>query len=548
MAGFDPDVFGDTSQKPAFDPEVFGESKPRQMLTRQQIADQINNDPISQGARAFPSQGSDAFGGASQAALNALTGLVRGAGSIGATLARPFESSAENDQRRARIDQNMQAIGAQPDSWFYQGGKLGGEIAGTAGAGNVLAAPFRAVSALSSRAGVGAIPMLDTVASAMSTGGFKTGAQLPALTDAAVRMGAGAAVGGASAGMVNPEDAGLGAAIGGAIPGITKAMGAAGRGINNMLSSTPGPNQRTLDTARQSLEAGYVIPPNMINPSLTNQVIESTSGKIATQQFASNKNAQVTERLVRDALGLPADVPLSLNALENLRKTAGRAYAEVAGLSPQAASDLEALKQARFDANNWFTYFNTTKNPEALTKAKEFRQLSTDLETALEQHAKNAGKDELIPALRDARREIAKTYTVGRALNDSAGTIDARVLGRLYEKGAPLSDELKTAGMFASAFPTVAKTPQQVGSLGSHNLKSMLSMAGATAAGIGGHAAIGPMGAVAAVPFLAPYMARAQMFSGPVQRGLLSLSSGLPEPVGLLSLGASRSLPVLAAQ
>jgi hypothetical protein len=276
----------------------------------------------------------------------------------------------------------------------------------------------------------------------------------------------------------------------------------------------------------------------MVNPSLKNQIIESISGKQATQQIASTKNTQVTEGLVKQALGLPEDAQLTQATMESLRKTAGKAYADVSSLSPQAASDLEALKQARNDASAWFKSYNRTASPEDLAKAKDFRATADNLENLLEFHALQAGRNDLIPALRDARKQIAKTYTVGCALNDASGTVDARVLGRMSEKGLPLSDGLDIAGQFASAFPSIAKSPQQVGSPAAHNLKALASMG----LGLGGHAALGPFGiGSAALPFVAPPLARSIMFSKGAQQGLLSTAQ--QEPIGLLT-GASRVLPV----
>jgi hypothetical protein len=204
--------------------------------------------------------------------------------------------------------------------------------------------------------------------------------------------------------------------------------------------------------------------------------------------------------------------------MEKLRKTAGNAYSEVSSLSPQAAADLEALKTARNEAQGWFKAYNRSARPDDLVKAKEARALSDSLEAALEAHAADAGRPELIPALRDARKQIAKTYTIGRALNDASGSIDARVLGRMSEKGLPLSDGLDVAGKFASAFPTVAKTPEAMGSPAAHNLKAMAS----ALMGGGGFAALGPAGvAAAAVPFVAPPLARSLMFREGAQKALV---------------------------
>ena len=69
---------------------------------------------------------------------NLLAGAVRGAGSIGATLIQPFETSTANKERRQSMDDALQSFGAEPDSNVYGLGKIGAEIAGTAGAGGVI--------------------------------------------------------------------------------------------------------------------------------------------------------------------------------------------------------------------------------------------------------------------------------------------------------------------------------------------------------------------------------------------------------------------------
>lgn len=468
-----------------------------------------------------------------QGAGNLVAGAVRGAGSIGATLLAPVDAAARavnngqpinvggfdiaGQDRRSGMDAGLQSMGAQPDSLMYKGGKLAGEVAGTAGAGGGVA---NLVTRFAPKVAQAAPAIVD----ALRTGGMSANGAT-GVSGVAARAAGGAANGAISAGLVNPEDAGTGAVIGGALPGVVQLVGKAGQAVGNSQAAKLAEQLKEFsrnapknDTVRQSLEAGYQIPPNMVNPSFTNQVIESISGKQATQQLASVKNEKVTGDLVRQALGIADDVPLTQSTLENLRKTAGKAYAEVADISPAAEMDLEALKRARNESNGWFKAYNRSASPDDLAKAKDAKDLAEVLEIQLESHATNAGKPELIPALRDARKQIAKTYTVGRAVNDAAGTIDARVLGRMYEKGLPLSDGLDVAGQFASAFPTVAKNTQQIGSPAAHNLKSIA----AALMGGGGYTALGPAGAAAAaVPFVAPPMARALMFRKGAQEALV---------------------------
>jgi hypothetical protein len=161
---------------------------------------------------------------------NVAAGLVRGAGSIGATLMRPFDTASENEQRRKSMDDALQSFGAEPDSLLYKGGKLGGELAGTAGAGGLIAKPLTMIA--------------PKLAQAVATSGFSLGS--PAATtlagkaaDMGTRMIGGAVTGGASAGMVG-DSMGMGAAVGGALPPTLKGAGlvgqTVGRGVMSMLT------------------------------------------------------------------------------------------------------------------------------------------------------------------------------------------------------------------------------------------------------------------------------------------------------------------------
>jgi hypothetical protein len=523
MPGFDPDVFGAAPDAaPQYDKDIFGPATtPVQAVAAPQ-------EQPAQKAPDLRLQGEGWDKIVNYSPRDAIGGAIRGLGSIGSTLLRPFESADANAQRREKLDRGMQEfVGADPNSTAYKTNKFLAEAIATAPIGGVIGKGLSMIPGAS-----GALP---TLIPAIESGGMSANGA-SGLYGLATRVAGGAINGAATAGMVDPKDASTGMMLGGSFPVAVKAGGAIGDALGSAFRGKP-INPVMAQTARESIDAGYVIPPNMVEPSFKNQVIESVSGKQATQQLASVRNAATTENLIRNDLGIAPDVPMTKATLESLRKKAGTAYGEVSALSPQAAADLEALKQARNDAQGWFNAYNRSASPADLAKAKELRGQADLLETALEQHAQAAGKPELVPALRDARKEIAKTYTVERALNDAAGTIDARVLGRLYEKGKPLSNGMATAGKFASAFPTIAKTPQQIGSPAAHNLRSIASMA----MGGGGFAAMGPMGvAGAAVPFVAPALARSVMFSKGAQQGLLNKA----QP-GLLSLTNDEMLPLL---
>jgi len=169
-------------------------------------------------------------------AKNLGAGAIRGAGSIGATILAPadminqklrgeyFFSMKDNNQRRAGIDAGLtQLTGSDPNSGLYKTGKIASEIAGTSNMGGVIAKPLSGIA--------------PRLANAISSGGFNLGTQGGnAIANGAIRTAGGAITGAASAGAVNPNDAGTGALIGGALPAGVKAAAMTGSGIKNAAS------------------------------------------------------------------------------------------------------------------------------------------------------------------------------------------------------------------------------------------------------------------------------------------------------------------------
>lgn len=360
--------------------------------------------------------------------------------------------------------------------------------------------------------------------------GAATGAAAPVLNTAR-----GAAAGGAVMGALQPTEMENVAA--GKL--LNTALGAGAGVAGNKLASYVGnkvdqsrlaqalrqsqnaPRDATIAAAR---DAGYTVPPTAANPTWINRTLESLAGKEATRQSASVSNQNVTNALARKALGMADDAALTDDALSAFRSTAAQPYREVSALGPQAADALEQLKQARHDATAYFKHYDRSADPASLKQAQAMQQTAEALEQQLEQFAQAAGRNDLIPALRDARRQIAKSYTVGRALNDTTGNVDARALASALRRGAPLSDELETVARFASAFPGANRTPESIGGDGVSKLKFALS----ALMGTGGAATGGPMGAAAgALPFVAPDITRKVILSGPYQAAMATPQYGV---------------------
>lgn len=184
---------------------------------------------------------------AKQVVGDVAAGALRGAGSIGATIMAPVDAAARamgvqnefigrTDRREAMTDA-LRSIGANPESLAFQAGKVGAEIAGTAGV------PGRLAQVAAAR---GATPAL---VQALKTGGMAGG-------NLAQRLGAGAVVGGTAAGMANPEEVPTGAAIGAAIPGVAQAAKGGVSLAKNALGGTTGVGSEAINQAFKAGQQG----------------------------------------------------------------------------------------------------------------------------------------------------------------------------------------------------------------------------------------------------------------------------------------------------
>jgi hypothetical protein len=431
--------------------------------------------------------------------LNAGAGALRGAGSIGATILTPYDlavgntKSIGNPERRQAMTDALQTMGADTNSLAFQGGKLGGEIAGTLGVGGTLA---RGASMLPGAARMA--PVVDAIGSA----GFKA-AGATGLPGLAARTAGGAITGGAAAGLVDPDQAGMGAVIGGALPGVAQGAGMLGRKVGETLRG-PAQSADMVQAIQQARGAGYVIPPTQANPTLGNRIIEGMSGKLTTAQNASAKNQAVTGKLAAEALGLPGDTKLTPDVLKTVRQQAGQAFESLRqtgmvqadqtydqalnaiiakyqgaaggfpGLAkPEVESLVTTLRQPIFSADSAVDAVRVLREKaDAAYGAgdkglgKAIKEAAKALEDQMERHLSATGQPAaVLDDFRKARQLIAKTYTVEKALNPATGAVDARTLAAQLKKGAPLSGDLKTAAEFAARFPKASQTVEGMGSL-----------------------------------------------------------------------------------
>lgn len=302
--------------------------------------------------------------------------------------------------------------------------------------------------------------------------------------------------------------------------------------------------------ARTGNQSGYVIPPADLNPGAVSEAVSGLSGKIKTAQVASQRNQAVTDRLARNAIGLSDDAQLDSAVLNDLRVRAGRAYEAVSGVGqvntnkaymdalddavkpflsqaksfpnravPKLVDDINSLKTEAFDAGDAVETIKVLRNDaDAAYRAgdklagKAYKKASDALEQAIDDHLVASGAPaDLLKGYRDARKLIAKTYTVEKALNPQTGSINAQKLAKDLERGKPLIGELRQIAEFSQAFPratqALKETPKALSPLD-------WAVAATTGTATGNPLALATM---AARP-----TARNLLLSGPVQKSALN--------------------------
>lgn len=331
--------------------------------------------------------------------------------------------------------------------------------------------------------------------------------------------------------------------IGGALGGGGQWLGTTGatmlgqRAAANQAASQAAQMQNSVrdQTLRDAQAAGAKVPVSAVNPSMANNALESIGGKAAIAQDLSHQNQRVWDDLSRQAGGLSPNQPITAANLRTARQEMAQPYREIAAIDKYAQADLEALQAARHDSKLYWKSYGRNADPAAYTAATKADARVNFLQDMLEDHALQAGKPELVQAMKEARSRLAQNHQVQSSLNRGTGSVDASVIGRALDNGAPLSGPLATIGRFQQAFPQYAREAAGVPPPG-------VSKVGALASGgfgLGGIAAGGLPGAgLAAVPFVAPPMARALATSGPYQRLMAQPSYS----AGPLAGAASRGL------
>jgi hypothetical protein len=391
--------------------------------------------------------------------------------------------------------------------------------------------------------------------------GFAPTAMIPGANTLTGATLAGAAFGGLQP-TVEGESALTNTAVGGAL-GLagqagSNALARALQGRTANLAATAARNAPMDETLARSVGAGYTVPPTQSHGGFLSKTLEALSGKYKTNQLAGIRNQEVTNRLAKQAIGLTDDVPLTEEAIKQIRtaaynqgyqpiRSAGRIAADdvfrgqlddAVSVFREAASDfpeliddasiklVDAVRKDSFDSKSAMSAIRVLRDKaSAMYRAgengggKALRDAAEALEGQIERHLTGMGDDgvKMLDDFREARRLIAKTHSVEDAMKGS--NVDATALARMLNRGSPLTAELDDIAKFSTSFPKVSRIPDA----GDASPFTVLDFAYGGAMGAAGGAAGVGLAPAAALP-LARVAARYGILSGPAQRQMAQRS------------------------
>ena len=325
-----------------------------------------------------------------------------------------------------------------------------------------------------------------TVALAQNIG---TGATTAALTSAAAQQ--------ANTGTINPAQVFNEAAVGGILTAPTATVSG--------LTTPRAPAKLTQAqlVAERAIAEGATLPPTQVNPSMLNRLIEGISGKQQTSQIASVKNQQLVNEQARKALNLAPDVEITPQVLKQYRDVKGQAY-DALRANPAYYSDkpflndinaktaeiqkrgglvksgeelnlLNELKQLRFDGDGLVEKIKVLRSdsdvnfrsadPDKIRLAQVQKFASKQLEDLAERNLKNFNQPDVMTNFKQARQDIAKSYTIEKALNAATGNVSGATLGQRAATGKIVPSELQALSNAAAAYPTAFQNVARIGSV-----------------------------------------------------------------------------------
>lgn len=311
--------------------------------------------------------------------------------------------------------------------------------------------------------------------------------------------------------------------------------------------------EKTANAARDAnvvaaRDKGYVLPPSVAgSKGPLNSFFQGTAGSTKIDYGASFKNQRVTNKLIKEEMGLAADETISAKSLADVREKAGSAYKDVKTAVPtlKVTPEFKAALQnpnskfakARAEFPEYFKNKEIQKLVQDLNKAEFSAEAAIEMQKvlrsdgyanlkafdkpkqqALGEAQINASKaidalidqnlnmkappgvknfqSKLATNLAQARKKIAQSYAIEGALNDATGNVSAKSLAKLWEKDGTLTGGLKDVAQTHKAFEKQMREVDKLPATATETISNMDIAKGTLLAGLG-HGVLGAAGTAA---------------------------------------------------
>jgi len=301
----------------------------------------------------------------------------------------------------------------------------------------------------------------------------------------------------ATTGTINPAQVVNEAAVGGLLTAPTASVSAL------TTPKTPANLTQAQLVAERAIAQGATLPPTQVNPTVLNKLLEGFSGKQQTGQVASIKNQEVINAQARKALNLPEDTVITPQVLQDYRNVKGQAYDALKSNNTYYADKqfitdinkrtadlqklsnttdvtaelrvLNGLKQMNFDGVGLVEQMKrlrydgeanlTSGDPanRSLGQAQKFA--AKQLEDLAERNLNNFNQPDVMKNFKQARQDIAKSYTIEKSLNAVTGDVSGAKLGQRAAQGKIVPSELQALADAAAAYPTAFQNTARIGSV-----------------------------------------------------------------------------------
>jgi hypothetical protein len=286
---------------------------------------------------------------------------------------------------------------------------------------------------------------------------------------------------------------------------------------------------------------GIKVPPSQLTGGPIASSIEAILGKKAMGAQASIANKDAVVNQAKKVLGLTDAEDLTPDSFMNFRQEKGAAYQDLRNFdykadkqflsnindevqrlrgltttSPEQISTLKAIAKTNLKGDDLVNNIvdlrdagnSNIKSMDSATKRLGKTQLmaAKELEDIADRVLSKSGNDTLVSNFRNARKDIARSYTLQDSFNEVTGAINAKTIGNKMAKGKIVPEEMKAAGAASQFAPGYFVPPSQAtsGLTGPEGLSSMAAL-------LTGRPDI-------AAVVAARGLGRSAMLSGPVQR------------------------------